>query len=322
MTKKKEKPELVFMGTPGFAAGILQELLRLGYSIKGVVTAPDKPAGRGLVPQPSAVKTKALENKIPVLQPVSLKESLFLDSLSQWDASIFVVVAFRMLPEQVWKMPSHGCLNLHASLLPEYRGAAPINHAIINGERETGLTTFLIDKQIDTGAILLQQPIPIAQTDNAGTLQDKMMAAGAPLVARTIDGLWQGTIKPVPQPFVAPGELKQAPRLSRETCRIDWSRESGAIVNLIRGLSPYPCAFSTLKKGETLMDIKVYEARAEIARHGDIPGKVVSDWKTTLKVACRGGYVHLLEVQAPGKKRLSAGAFLAGFRNTGELNFR
>ncbi|NLH24331.1 MAG: methionyl-tRNA formyltransferase [Bacteroidales bacterium] len=322
MTKKKEKPELVFMGTPGFAAGILKELLRLGYPVKGVVTAPDKPAGRGLVPQPSVVKTTALESNLPVLQPVSLKDSQFLERLSKWDASIFVVVAFRMLPPQVWQMPPHGCLNLHASLLPGYRGAAPINHAIINGEKETGLTTFLIDEQIDTGAILLQQSIPIAETDNAGSLHDKMMEAGGPLVARTIEGLWSGSIKPVPQPFVAPGELKPAPRLSRETCRINWNNEPGAIVNLVRGLSPYPCAFSTLKKGETFVDIKIYEARAEITTHGDTPGKVVSDWKTTLKVACPGGYVHLLEVQAPGKKRLSAGTFLAGFRNTGELNFR
>ena len=322
MAKKKGKPDIVFMGTPVFAAGILKELLRMGYPVKGVVTAPDKPAGRGLVPQPSAVKTLALEHNLPVLQPVSLKDSLFLENLSQWNASIFVVVAFRMLPRQVWQMPSHGCLNLHASMLPLYRGAAPINHAIINGETETGLTTFLIDEQIDTGAILLQQPIPIARTDNAGSLHDTMMTAGAPLVARTIDGLWQGTLKPVPQPYVAPEELKPAPRLSRDTCRIDWTCEPGVIVNLVRGLSPYPCAFSTLKKGETLMDIKIYEAQAEMAQHGYTPGKVISDWKKMLKIACGGGYVHLLEVQAPGKKRLSAGTFLAGFRNTGELNFQ
>ena len=321
MIKKTNKPDIVFMGTPGFASGVLLELLRQGYPVKGVVTAPDKPSGRGLVMRPSAVKMTALEHNLPVLQPVSLKDEGFLESLALWDAPVFVVVAFRMLPPQVWQMPSHGCLNLHASLLPMYRGAAPINHALINGEKETGLTTFLIDEQIDTGAILLQHPIPVEERDNAGSLHDKMMEAGGPLVARTIDGLWSGSLKPVPQPFVAPEEVKPAPRISRETCRIDWNREPGQIVNLVRGLSPYPCAFSTLKKGDTLMDIKVYEARAEIVLHGDSPGEVVSDWKTTIKIACCGGYVHLLEVQAPGKKRLAAGAFLAGFRNTEELTF-
>ncbi|MDD2537907.1 MAG: methionyl-tRNA formyltransferase [Bacteroidales bacterium] len=321
MTKKTDRPGIVFMGTPGFAAGILSWLIQNGYPVRGVVTVPDKPAGRGLATRPSAVKQTALENGIPVLQPVSLKETAFLEALSAWDAPLFVVVAFRMLPREVWTMPPSGCFNLHASLLPRYRGAAPINHVLINGEKETGLTTFLIDEHMDTGAILLRERIPIADGDNAGTLHDRMMTAAGPLVAKTIDGLWSGTLRATAQPQVAPEDLKPAPKIGRETCRIDWDRDPVRIVNQVRGLSPYPCAFCTLRKSGVLVDVKVFQAQAEYADHSLTPGSIRTDGKKVLKVACRDGFVQLLEVQAAGKKRLNAAAFLAGFRDPGDSVF-
>jgi len=321
MTNTKNKPEIVFMGTPGFAAGILSLLVEKGYPVKGVVTVPDKPAGRGMTARSSSVKTTALQLDIPVLQPESLKEDSFLETLRQWNVPVFVVVAFRMLPRCVWEIPSCGCFNLHASLLPQYRGAAPINHVLINGEQETGVTTFLIDDHMDTGAILLQEPVPVDPGDNAGSLHDKLMLAGGPLVAKTIDGLCDGSLKATPQPLVSKGDLKTAPKISRDTCRIDWQHDPVMIANLIRGLSPYPAAFSTLKTEDSVQDVKIFSARAEWATHSDAPGNIVTDNKKTMKVACKNGYVHILEIQAPGKKRLETPAFLAGFRNTRKATF-
>ena len=321
MTNTKDKPEIVFMGTPGFAAGILSLLLEMGYPVKGIVTVPDKPAGRGMTARSSSVKTTALQFGIPVLQPESLKEDSFVETLKQWNVPVFVVVAFRMLPRCVWEIPSCGCFNLHASLLPQYRGAAPINHVLINGEQETGVTTFLIDDHMDTGAILLQEPVPVDPGDNAGSLHDKLMVAGGPLVAKTIGGLCDGSLKATPQPLVYKGDLKTAPKISRDTCRIDWQQDPGTIANLIRGLSPYPGAFSTLKTEDSVQDIKIFGARAEWATHSDTPGNIVTDNKKRLKVACKTGYVHILEIQAPGKKRLEIPAFLAGFRNTPKATF-
>lgn len=321
MTKINDKPNIVFMGTPAFAAGILSWLVGQGYPVSGVVTVPDKPAGRGQELRPSEVKKTALALGIPVLQPVMLKDPSFLENLSRWNVPIFVVVAFRILPRQVWQLPTHGCFNLHASLLPMYRGAAPINHAIINGETETGLTTFLIDDHMDTGGILLQEHITISDTDNAGSLHDRMMLRGGPLVARTINGLWSGSLKAFPQQPVAWENLKTAPKISKKICRIDWDREPGTIVNLIRGLSPYPCAYSTLRNGDISADMKIFKAKAEHARHGHAPGSIFTDKKKTLKVACREGFVHILEIQAPGKKQLSIETFLAGFRKTEPISF-
>ena len=321
MTNIKNKPEIVFMGTPGFAAGILSLLVERGFSVKGVVTVPDKPAGRGMTARSSSVKTTSLQFGIPVLQPESLKEESFLETLRQWNVPVFVVVAFRMLPRCVWEIPSCGCFNLHASLLPQYRGAAPINHVLINGEQETGVTTFLIDDHMDTGAILLQEPVPVDPGDNAGSLHDKLMLAGGPLVAKTIGGLCDGSLKATPKPLVSKGDLKTAPKISRDPCRIDWQQDPGTIANPIRGLSPYPGAFSTLKIEDSVQDVKIFSARAEWATHSDTPGNIVTDNKKRLKVACKTGYVHILEIQAPGKKRLEIPAFLAGFRNTPKATF-
>jgi len=321
MTNIKNKPEIVFMGTPGFAAGILSMLAEQGYPVKGVVTVPDKPAGRGRTARASAVKTTALELGIPVLQPVSLKDNDFLETLRQWNVPVFVVVAFRMLPGCVWEIPSCGCFNLHASLLPQYRGAAPINHVLINGEQETGLTTFLIDDHMDTGAILLQEPVSIDPEEDAGSLHDKLMTAGGPLIAKTIDGLWNGSLKATPQPLVPGRDLKTAPKISRDTCRIDWTLDPVRITNLVRGLSPVPAAYATLKNGDMVQDVKIFRAGAELVPHREKPGSIVTDGKKMLKVACRNGFVHILELQTPGKKRLKTPAFLAGFRNSSNAVF-
>jgi len=322
MTNVKNKPEIVFMGTPGFAAGILSMLAGQGYFIKGVVTVPDKPAGRGMTARSSAVKTTAVELGIPVLQPESLKDTVFLETLRQWNAPVFVVVAFRMLPRCVWEIPSCGCFNLHTSLLPQYRGAAPINHVLINGEQETGLTTFLIDDHMDTGAILLQEPVTIDPEDDAGPLHDKLMTAGGPLIATTIDGLWSESMKATPQQLVSKNDLKTAPKITRDTCRIDWSLDPVRITNLVRGLSPVPAAYATLKNGDVVQDVKIFRAGAEWLPHREKPGSIVTDGKKTLKVACNKGFVHILELQTPGKKHLKTPAFLAGFRNSDNAIFQ
>ncbi|MFA5301240.1 MAG: methionyl-tRNA formyltransferase [Bacteroidales bacterium] len=322
MTNKKKQAEIVFMGTPGFAAGILSMLAGKGYPVKGVVTVPDKPAGRGMTARTSAVKTTALELGLPVLQPESLKDSTFLEALRQWNAPVFVVVAFRMLPRCVWEIPSRGCFNLHASLLPQYRGAAPINHVLMNGEQETGVTTFLIDDRMDTGAILLQEPVSIDPEDDAGSLHDKLMHAGGPLIAKTIDGLCTGSLKATPQPLVSKEDLKTAPKITRDTCRIDWTLDPVSISNLVRGLSPVPAAYATLKNGNVIQDVKIFRTGAEWATHQEKPGSIVTDGKKTLKVACGNGFVHILELQTPGKKRLKTPAFLAGFRNPDNAVFQ
>jgi methionyl-tRNA formyltransferase len=322
MTNKKNKPEIVFMGTPGFAAGILSMLAGKGYPVKGVVTVPDKPAGRGMTARPSAVKTTASELGIPVLQPEFLKDRIFLETLRQWNAPVFVVVAFRMLPRCVWEIPSCGCFNLHASLLPQYRGAAPVNHVLMNGEQETGLTTFLIDDHMDTGAILLQEPVSIDPEDDAGLLHDKLMHAGVPLITQTIDGLYTGSLKATPQPLVSKEDLKTAPKITRDTCRIDWMQDPVRIANLVRGLSPVPAAYATLRNGDTIQDVKIFKAGAEWATHREKPGSIVTDGKKTLKVACGKGFVQILELQTPGKKRLKTPAFLAGFRHSDQAFFQ
>jgi len=306
---------IVFMGTPGFALGVLQSLVERRYHIVGVVTAPDKPAGRGLQLQSSDVALYARAQNIPLAQPALLKDPAFLEQLRAWNADLFVVVAFRMLPQEVWALPRLGTFNLHASLLPQYRGAAPINWALIRGETTTGVTTFLIDHQIDTGNILLQQSLPIAPDDNAGTLHDSLMVLGANLVCRTIDAFAAKTVKPVPQPQT--DNLFGAPKLNKEMCRIDWDNEPVQICNLVRGLSPHPAAFGLLQTAaQEPISVKIFHALPIEHPHCLPLGAIVSDVKSHLHVACRNGFVSLLQVQAAGKKRMSIKDFLLGFRNS------
>lgn len=319
-----KSPRIVFMGTPGFAQGVLQTLIECHYHIVGVVSVADKPAGRGLQLQSSQVSEYARLHHIPLAQPALLKEAAFIDQLKAWDADLFVVVAFRMLPQEVWKLPRLGTFNLHASLLPQYRGAAPINWALIRGETVTGVTTFMIDHQIDTGNILFQKSLPIAPDETAGTLHDRLMVSGADLVCRTIDALLSGTVIPVQQPHVA--SLYSAPKLSKELCRIDWSQSPQQICNLIRGLSPYPTAFSFLKTFDNTLEqetvtVKIFSATPVVKEHSSLLGTIISDHKSYLHVACRGGYVSIDELQMAGKRRMSIKDFLLGFRNTSQFRF-
>lgn len=311
-TVQNKAPRIVFMGTPEFAVASLDALVNAHYNIVGVITAPDKPAGRGMKLQQSAVKKYAEEKRLPVLQPDKLKNPQFLAELKALAADLQIVVAFRMLPEAVWNMPSMGTINVHGSLLPQYRGAAPINWAIINGERETGVTTFQLQHQIDTGHILAQQKLEIGEEETAGELHDKMKEAGAQLLAKTVQGIIDGTLQPVPQEAVLQNEneIKHAPKIHTDTGRIDWSNSVHQIHNLIRGLSPYPAAFTQLN-GKTL---KIYKAEKEITAPAHAPGAFETDGKSIFKLAAPDGYIVVKELQLEGKKRLPVEAFLRGFR--------
>ena len=313
-------PRIVFMGTPGFAAGVLQSLIERHYSIVGVVSVPDKPSGRGLQLHRAPVAEVALMQGIPLIQPPMLKDRAFIAQLEKWNADIFVVVAFRMLPQEVWKIPRLGTFNLHASLLPQYRGAAPINWAIIRGETTTGVTTFLIDHQIDTGSILFQESVSITAKETAGSLHDRLMVTGADLVCRTIDALTAGAVQPQPQSNSTP--LYGAPKLNKEICRIQWGWEAPQICNLIRGLSPSPAAYGLLQNSmlEPVV-IKIFQAEPVEERHTYPFGTLQSDGKNYLNIACKGGYVSLLELQAAGKKRMFVRDFLLGFRNHSSFIF-
>ena len=383
---------IVFMGTPHFALGVLQTLVARHYPIVGVVSAPDKPAGRGLMLQSTPVSEYARTQNIPLAQPPLLKDPAFLSLLQSWNPDIMVVVAFRMLPQEVWTLPRSGTFNLHASLLPQYRGAAPINHALIRGETVTGVTTFLIDHQIDTGNILFQESLAIAPDDTAGTLHDRLMVLGAELVCRTLDALSSGAIHPLPQPQISP--LFGAPKLNKEMCRIQWDSDPHTLSNLIRGLSPHPAAFALLQNNNAVSStspssvppssvspssvsslssiplssispssvlpssvsplsvppsslspssvsplsvppssispvsppsvpfpVKIFSATPITAPHPHPPGSIVSDHKTYLHVACRGGWLSITDLQVAGKKRMSVKDFLAGFRNLSTLRF-
>ena len=307
---------IVFMGTPEFAVPSLDKLLQAGYTIVGVVTAPDKPAGRGMNLQQSAIKKFAVEKGLKILQPEKLKSQDFLQELKELHADLQIVVAFRMLPEVVWDMPPMGTINLHASLLPQYRGAAPINRAIINGEKETGATTFKLQHKIDTGDILLQQTINIGEDETAGQLHDRMKEIGADLLVKTINGLADETLKEIPQANFATSNgqpathLKHAPKLSTETSKIDWNKNVDEVYDLIRGLSPYPGAF-TILNGKTL---KIYTAKKEIIQPEIESGKNKTDKKTFLKFACTNGYISITELQLEGKKRMDVESFLKGYR--------
>jgi methionyl-tRNA formyltransferase len=307
---------IVFMGTPEFAVATLGSLLMNGYNVVGVVTAPDKPAGRGRKISRSPVKEFADMSYLPVLQPEKLKDAVFIEALKGFNADIFIVVAFRMLPEVIWKMPPNGTINLHASLLPHYRGAAPINHVLINGELSTGVTTFFINDQIDTGNLLLREEIQIYPYENAGDLHTRLMKLGARLVIKTLEGLASNTIIETPQShFLKPGETpKQAPKIFTENCLIVWDKNSTEIHNLVRGLSPSPCARSFFLNDTSSVSFKIYESQAEPEAHSLKPGTIVTDNKNWLKIACGKGFLNIQSIQAEGKKRMGIPEFLRGFR--------
>jgi methionyl-tRNA formyltransferase len=301
---------IIFLGTPEFAVASLDALFNAGYNIVGVVTAPDKPAGRGMKLQESAVKKYATEKNIKILQPEKLKNAEFLQELKSLNADLQVVVAFRMLPEVVWNMPPLGTINVHGSLLPQYRGAAPINWAIINGEKETGVTTFKLKHEIDTGDILLQETIAINEDETAGELHDRMKEVGAQVLVRTVAGLVDESLNETPQASIINQSLKQAPKIFTETCKIDWKKSVDEIHNLIRGLSPYPAAFTELE-GKKL---KIFRSRKEKLLAQNSVGSTQTDKRSFLKFACPDGYIQIEELQLEGKKKMKTEDFLRGFR--------
>jgi len=332
---------IVFMGTPEFAVASLDAMIKAGCTIVGVVTAPDKPAGRGMKLNESAVKKYAFKKGLKILQPEKLKNEQFLSELRSLNADLQVVVAFRMLPDVVWNMPPKGTINLHASLLPQYRGAAPINWVIINGEKETGVTTFKLQHEIDTGNIFLQEKIEISDNETAGELHDRIKEIGARLLVETIKGLVEGTLQelsqenvqqsmpndqfssenthsPLTTPSAAKGlptaqhhsQLKHAPKLTTQTCQIDWLKSTDEIYNLIRGLSPYPAAFTELRD----KTLKVFRSEKEHAPPASRPGRWETDKKTYLKFACNDGYIYIKDLQLEGKKRMDIEEFLRGYR--------
>lgn len=315
--ENKESLRIVYMGTPDFAVEPLRRLVEGGYNIAGVITMPDKPVGRHQNRlSASPVKDFALTHGLKVLQPASLKDPDFIKELSALNADLQIVVAFRMLPKIVWDMPRLGTFNLHAALLPQYRGAAPINWAIINGDTETGITTFFLDENIDTGNIIQRVPVPIADTDNAENVHDKLMHLGADLVIETVDNILAGTIRPVPQSkFVTDAELKPAPKIFRETCRIDWSKGVKKVYDFIRGLSPYPAAWTEMQTNGKATVLKVYATKKEFCTHTEECGTIVTDGRTYIKVALADGYLQLTDLQLSGKKRMTAEDFLRGFHS-------
>ena len=330
--KEKKELKIVYMGTPDFAVEPLRRLVEGGYHIVGVITMPDKPAGRGHKLQFSAVKKYALECALPILQPTKLKEESFIEALRTWQADLQIVVAFRMLPEVVWNMPPMGTFNLHASLLPQYRGAAPINWAVINGDKETGITTFFLEHQIDTGNIIQQEKIAIEETDDVGIVHDKLMNLGAELVLKTVDALLAGTVKAIPQQQLADAvTLRPAPKIFKETCRINWAQSTTHVYDFLRGLSPHPVAWTLLEQGEESLVFKIYQTqkmRADellsidtiaakfdpIAIEKAVPGTIVCDEKKYLCIATSDGWIRVQSLQVPGKRRMDVEDYLRGYR--------
>jgi methionyl-tRNA formyltransferase len=309
-------PRIIFLGTPEFAVSSLEALHSAGYNVAAVVTAPDSPAGRGLKLQPTPVKVFALEKGIPVLQPEKLKDEHFLSELRSFEANLQVVVAFRMLPETVWAMPELGTFNLHASLLPQYRGAAPINHAIMNGDTETGVTTFFLKHEIDTGNIIFQEKVPIGTEETAGELHDRLMTTGAGLVIRTVRAIEGGNVRLTSQDeLIAKGTiLKPAPKIFHEDCRVDWTRPVIRVYNKVRGLSPYPGAFCEIQSPEgVFFQLKIYRAKADTSEKTGIPGGIMTDGKHFLRISCADGWLDILEIQQAGKRKMSIQEFLRGF---------
>ena len=308
--------KIVFMGTPEFAVGTLDALVQGGYHVVAVVTQPDKPVGRHQdTLQPSQVKQYALQHHIPVLQPMKMKDPEFLEQLRAYKADLQVVVAFRMLPEVVWAMPRFGTFNVHAALLPQYRGAAPINWAVINGERRTGVTTFFLKHEIDTGSIILQRHLPIADTDNVGQVHDALMEMGAGLVTETVDQILAGQVQSIPQEELMPagGELRPAPKIFKETCHIDWKQPMKRIYDFIRGLSPYPAAWTELVAPDGKRQVlKIFQSEKRPAAHSLPAGTLCSDKRTYIDVAVEGGYLRIDSLQLAGKKRMPVADFLRG----------
>lgn len=305
-----EKLRIVFMGTPDFAVGILDTILKNNYEIAAVITAPDKPAGRGQKLNQSAVKVYAEENNLKVLQPTNLKSEDFLAELAALNANLQIVVAFRMLPKAVWQMPKLGTFNLHASLLPDYRGAAPINWAIINGEEKTGVSTFFIDEKIDTGAVILKAETNISETETAGELHDRLMHLGAETVVETLKLIENNQVKTTVQPAE---ETKTAYKLNRENCKIDFNKSSKEVYNLIRGLNPYPSAYTILTDNDTEYNIKIHDVTYTIEQHNFKPGKFIAT-KKTIRIATNDGFIEILSLQFPGKKKMKTAELLNGMQ--------
>ncbi len=318
---KKEDLRIVYMGTPDFAVEALRCLVEGGYNVVGVITMPDKPAGRGHKLQYSPVKQFALDHNLPLLQPEKLKDETFVEELRALKADLQIVVAFRMLPEVVWNMPRLGTFNLHASLLPQYRGAAPINWAVINGDTETGITTFFLKHEIDTGEVIQQVHVPIEDTDNVGIVHDKLMMLGGRLVVETVDAILNDTVKSIPQEEMAVvGELRPAPKIFKETCRINWDQPVKRIYDFIRGLSPYPAAWTELVQpnGEKVV-VKIFETEKIMKSHQLAPGTLLTDGKSFIHIAAKDGLIAIHALQLPGKKRLKTDELLRGYRFEGRM---
>ncbi|MFO7828871.1 MAG: methionyl-tRNA formyltransferase [Bacteroidales bacterium] len=311
---------IVYMGTPDFAVAPLKKLVDYGYNVVGVVTNPDKPAGRGQKIKESPVKIFAQKNNITILQPEKFKSEKFLHELKDMKADLQIVVAFKMLPEVVWAMPPKGTFNLHASLLPNYRGAAPINWAIINGEQKTGVTTFFLEKEIDTGNIILQEDVPVYENDTAGDLHDRLMEKGAELVIKTVDVILSGNYRLINQKEITTDNqnIKPAPKIFKNECKINWNETVDNIHNFIRGLSPYPAAWTEIKNNNDTIQIKIYQSLKENSKHNFLPGKIITDSKLNFKVACKNGFIKILELQQAGKKKLKTEDFLRGFPKINE----
>ena len=315
---EKKDLRIVYMGTPEFAVESLKRLVEGGYQVVGVITMPDKPMGRhGSVLQPSLVKQYAVSQGLKVLQPEKLKDENFLAELRDLKADLQIVVAFRMLPEVVWNMPRLGTFNLHASLLPQYRGAAPINWAVINGETETGITTFFLKHEIDTGEIIDQVRVPIADTDNVEIVYDKLMHLGGDLVVKTVDAILEGNVKTIPQEQLAAAtDLRPAPPRFPATCRIDWQAGVKKVYDFVRGLSPYPAAWTELHQGDAApLALKIFETEKVFVAHNLKPGSIVTDKKTYFQIASTDGFVKVLSLQLAGKKRMEVADFLRGYRH-------
>ena len=314
---------IVFMGTPEFAVASLKRLVEEGYNIVAVVTTPDKPAGRGQKLHESDVKVAARELGLPILQPEKLRDPEFVEAMQELKPDLGIVIAFRMLPEVIWAMPRLGTFNLHASLLPQYRGAAPINWAIINGEKETGITTFLLNHEIDKGAIIAQHTEPILAEDNIGTMYDKLMTKGCDLVVDTVEKIASGDFTAIEQMHIDEATLKPAPKIFKDDCRIDWSWEGERIVNFVRGLSPYPAAWSPMfVEGEERGSAKIFEVKFEPKAHNGEVGKIFSDGKESISVSCTDGIIHIHSMQMAGKRRMSNHDLLLGFRDIESYSFR
>jgi methionyl-tRNA formyltransferase len=317
------KPGIVLMGTPEFAVASLKAIIDAGYPVKGVVTAPDKPSGRGLQMHASPVKQFAVSQNLPVLQPMKLKDPEFLTDLRNLGADLQIIVAFRMLPEEVWNMPPLGTFNLHASLLPQYRGAAPINWAIINGETRTGVTTFFLNHEIDRGSVIFTEETTIGEDETAGELHDRLMETGARLIVKTIDSITKGSVSTTDQHLLpAKGLLKPAPKIFRDDCRIHWDRDIRVIHNLIRGLSPYPAAWTEIvtSNGERTT-AKIYAVRPLDQSHPHSPGSTETDSKTFLRVAASNGYLYIESIQLQSKKQMLVAEFLRGFQDAAGCRF-